>query len=404
MSAKGAALLGVVGGFLATMILIGILFAIVWFASGRSISWNTETGSEQESSSGSRIVSDQVEKKLELIKRYIDDGFLFDYADADFDTAMIKGYVDALGDPYTVYYTKDELDKMNESMNGTFCGIGVVVTMSSDLSQVLILQAYKECPAYQAGIRDGDIITGVNGASMAGKDLDYIVSLVRGEAGTNVDVTILRNGEEKTFTITRAKVEAHSLEYEMLDSGLGYIQMVSFTEVLPEQLERAFSDLTAQGAKGMIFDLRSNGGGLLSAVVNICDYLLPSGLITYTEDVKGHRTDFTSGEFAALTIPAVVLTDEYTASASEIFTAALHDYKAATVIGTNTFGKGIVQVMYTFPDGSGLKFTESRYYTPNGICIHGEGIAPDVPVEDDPETEADEQLQTAIDYLKKALQ
>ena len=411
LSAGGGAVLGAVGGFIGALILVGIIFTVTWLSSGGNISWKDDTapsGNVPQTSvspvrPGNRVVSDEVENKLEVIRSYIESGFLFDYSDVDFDSAIIKGYVDALGDPYTVYYTKEELDTMLESMNGTFYGIGVIVTMSTDLSQVLILQAYEECPAYQAGIRDGDIIVGVDGESVVGKDLDYVVSLVRGELGTKVDVTVQRGAEELTFTVTRAEVQAHSLEYEMLDNGIGYIQMISFTEVLAEQLKSAYSDLKAQGAKAIIFDLRSNGGGLLSSVVEICDYLLPSGIITYTEDVHGKRTDYRSSASSALNMPAVVLTDAYTASASEIFTAALQDYGAATVIGTQSFGKGIVQVMYTLPDGSGLKFTESRYYTPKGICIHGVGVTPDIAVDTDPEKDGDEQLDAAVEHLLKEL-
>ncbi|MBP5224882.1 MAG: S41 family peptidase [Lachnospiraceae bacterium] len=400
LSGKGGVLLGAVGGFLCALILAGILFVIVWFAAGGSLKPSpvpvpTPSG---EGDSG-RVVSDALEQKLEMVRGYIENGFLFDYEDADFDSAIVKGYVNELGDPYTVYYTKEELDAMNESMSGTFYGIGVMITLTQDLSQVLVLQAYEECPAYQAGIRDGDIITAVNGESIAGKDLDYVVTLVRGELGTTVDITVLRAGTEHTFKVTRAEVQAHSLEYEMLDNGVGYIQMISFTEVLPGQLKSAISDLQKQGLKALIFDLRSNGGGLLSAVVDICDYLLPAGIITYTEDVHGKRTEYRSGASAKLDVPAVVLTDGYTASASEIFTAALQDYGAAKVFGGKTFGKGIVQVMYTFPDGTGLKYTESRYYTPKGICIHGDGIMPDHVQEDDPETENDELIEAASAFL-----
>ncbi|MBQ9909885.1 MAG: S41 family peptidase [Lachnospiraceae bacterium] len=400
LSGKGGILLGAVGGFLSALILAGILFVIVWLSSGGSLKPSPDpVPVPSESSDSGRVVSDALEQKLEMVRGYIEDGYLFDYSEADFDSAIVKGYVNELGDPYTVYYTKEELDAMNESMSGTFYGIGVMITLTQDLSQVLVLQAYEECPAYQAGIRDGDILTAVNGESIIGKDLDYVVTLVRGELGTTVDITVQRQGEEHTFTVARAEVQAHALEYEMLDNGIGYIQMISFTEVLPEQLKSAYADLKKQGMKAVIFDLRSNGGGLLSAVVNICDYLLPSGIITYTEDVKGKRTEYRSNASAKLDVPAVVLTDGYTASASEIFTAALQDYGVAKVFGGKTFGKGIVQVMYQFPDGTGLKVTESRYYTPKGICIHGDGITPDHLTEDDPDTETDELIDAASAFL-----
>ena len=358
-----------------------------------------------EAKSGDSVLSDATEKKLRQLKEIIDEEYLFGTEDVDFDTEVIRAYMDALGDPYSVYYTPEEYNDLMESSRGTFCGIGVSIQQDIETMAVTVIQVFRGSPAEEAGVKPGDVIYAVDGVPVGQDDINLTVTKVRGAAGSQVKVTFYRpsiNGNVD-FEITRREVQVDSAVGEMLDDGIGLIQLTSFDEITYGQFVDAYNDLAAKGMKAVIFDLRNNGGGLLSSVCDIVDAMVPDGIITYTVDKNGARSEYWSDASDALNIPAVILTNENTASASEIFTAALHDYGKATVVGTTTFGKGIVQVIIPLNDGSGVKITVSRYYTPKDVCIHGEGIQPDVEVELDPETEEDEQLNEAIRILKERI-
>ena len=358
-----------------------------------------------EAKSGDSVLSDATEKKLRQLKEIIDEEYLFGTEDVDFDTEVIRAYMDALGDPYSVYYTPEEYDDLMESSRGTFCGIGVSIQQDIETMAVTVIQVFRGSPAEEAGVKPGDVIYAVDGVPVGQDDINLTVTKVRGAAGSQVKVTFYRpsiNGNVD-FEITRREVQVDSAVGEMLDDGIGLIQLTSFDEITYGQFVDAYNDLAAKGMKAVIFDLRNNGGGLLSSVCDIVDAMVPDGIITYTVDKNGARSEYWSDASDALNIPAVILTNENTASASEIFTAALHDYGKATVVGTTTFGKGIVQVIIPLNDGSGVKITVSRYYTPKDVCIHGEGIQPDVEVELDPETEEDEQMNEAIRILKERI-
>ncbi len=358
-----------------------------------------------EAKSGDSVLSDATEKKLRQLKEIIDEEYLFGTEDVDFDTEVIRAYMDALGDPYSVYYTPEEYNDLMESSRGTFCGIGVSIQQDIETMAVTVIQVFRGSPAEEAGVKPGDVIYAVDGVPVGQDDINLTVTKVRGAAGSQVKVTFYRpsiNGNVD-FEITRREVQVDSAVGEMLDDGIGLIQLTSFDEITYGQFVDAYNDLAAKGMKAVIFDLRNNGGGLLSSVCDIVDAMVPEGIITYTVDKNGARSEYRSDASDALNIPAVILTNENTASASEIFTAALHDYGKATVVGTTTFGKGIVQVIIPLNDGSGVKITVSRYYTPKDVCIHGEGIQPDVEVELDPETEEDEQMNEAIRILKEQI-
>ena len=358
-----------------------------------------------EAKSGDSVLSDATEKKLRQLKEIIDEEYLFGTEDVDFDTEVIRAYMDALGDPYSVYYTPEEYNDLMESSRGTFCGIGVSIQQDIETMAVTVIQVFRGSPAEEAGVKPGDVIYAVDGVPVGQDDINLTVTKVRGAAGSQVKVTFYRpsiNGNVD-FEITRREVQVDSAVGEMLDDGIGLIQLTSFDEITYGQFVDAYNDLAAKGMKAVIFDLRNNGGGLLSSVCDIVDAMVPDGIITYTVDKNGARSEYWSDASDALNIPAVILTNENTASASEIFTAALHDYGKATVVGTTTFGKGIVQVIIPLNDGSGVKITVSRYYTPKDVCIHGEGIQPDVEVELDPETEEDEQMNEAIRILKEQI-
>ena len=348
--------------------------------------------------SGSELLSEGTARKLSQMQEIISKYFLFESDDADYEAGVLHGYMNALEDPYSVYYTPEEYVGLMESTTGTFTGIGVVVQQEVETGYVRVVRPYHNCPGEQAGIREGDIILEVDGVSTTGVDLNIVVSWIKGEEGTSVHLTILRpsTGEQFEADVKRAKIEVETISSKMLDNDIGYIQMESFDEVTYQQFMSAFNGLKQAGMKGLIVDIRNNGGGLLSSVVDILDELLPKGIITYTEDKNGNRKNYESDADSVLDVPMAVLVNEYSASASEIFTGALKDYGAATIVGKTTFGKGIVQVILPLDDGSAVKITTSRYFTPNGVCIHEIGIDPDIAIEDDPETEEDDPLEAAI--------
>ena len=337
------------------------------------------------------------------------------YFEEDIDTELMrdniyKAIVDSLGDPYAAYYTAEELDEMLTDSEGTYYGIGSYVSMDSETGYAKLSGIFKNSPAEEAGLRDGDLIIEADGENLAGLTLNEVTAKIKGPEGTTVELTVYREGEESYlyFTVERRKVENQTVNYEMKDNGIGYIQITEFDDVTLDQFKNAYSDLNTQGMKAMVLDLRSNPGGNLDTVLDIAREMLPEGVITYTLDKSGNREDYMSEGASPITIPVVILVNGYSASASELLTGAMHDYGLATVIGTNTYGKGIVQSIYPLTDGSGIKLTTSRYYTPNGVCIHETGIAPDIEVEFDSEAyyaeeSVDNQLEYAINYLTESI-
>ncbi len=353
----------------------------------------------------SDIVTPEVIGKINAIQEKVDENFLFD-TDVDYESGILKGYLNSLNDIYTVYYTPEEYKELMESMSGSFSGIGVLVQLDEATGYVRVVKPYESSPAYAAGMRADDLITKVEGEEMSGLDLDVVVSKIRGEEGTTVNLTVYRASESKylDLTITRARIEVETVSYEMLENDIGYISMDSFDEVTYTQYMKAFNDLKAQGMKGLIVDIRNNGGGYLDVVVDILDEMLPEGIITYTEDKNGKREEYRSDAASVLDVPMAVLVNGYSASASEIFTGALQDYKKATIVGSQTFGKGIVQSIIGLNDGSAFKMTTSRYFTPNGVCIHETGITPDVVVEWPEDAEGDPDLEAATELLLEQIQ
>lgn len=350
-------------------------------------------------------VSKDTATKINKIEELIDDKYLFDYEKEDIETAIIKAYVSGLGDPYSEYYTEEEFEQIGQSAAGSYCGVGVYVTYDEDGRGIKILQVIEGGPAEDAGLEDGDIITAIDGNAIELDNFELATSPLAGEEGTKVTVTVLRNGKEKDYELTRSVIKQNYVKSGMLDNNIGYVYLAQFTASAVEQFENAVDELKKNGAESIIFDLRDNPGGVLNGAVSILDYLLPEGLIAYVEDKYGNRTDYKSTDGTdELDIPCVVLVNENSASASELFTGALKDRGYATVVGKKTFGKGIVQSLFSLGDGSGLKITVERYFTPNGVCIHGTGIEPDIEVEYDEdkfnEDGTDTQLEAAIEYLE----
>lgn len=356
------------------------------------------------------VISDKTMKKLLAIEACIDAEYLYadDIDEEVVQDAIIKGYVAGLREPYSVYFNEAETTELFESTSGTFGGIGVGIMQDNTTGLITFTQIYKNSPGEVAGFKEGDIVYKVNGEDVTSQTLDEIVSQIRGEIGTKVDITVLRgeNREEYTGTATRALIEEETVTHELKDDGIGYIQVSGFDEVTFKQFNKALDDLNNQNMQGLIVDLRSNPGGNLSTVVDMVDLILGEGTIVSIKDKNGKNDVYTSDKECKLNVPLVVLINGYSASASEIFAGAVKDYKIGTLVGTTTYGKGIVQNIYPFTDGTSLKLTCSEYFTPNGTNIHGVGIEPDVVIEyeyDENNPEKDNQLEKAIEVLKNKL-
>ena len=348
-----------------------------------------------------QVINNETKMKLESLQRIISQAFLYE---EEIDTELlresaIKGYVDGLGDPYTVYYNKEETIELLETTNGEFTGIGTAITQDPNTGYTSIVTVYEDSPAEKAGLQAGDIFYKVNGEEVISLDIDQIVSKLRGEEGTDVDITVLRGAqlEEHEVTATREVIIVTSVIYEMKEDQIGYIEVSGFEKATLAQFENALEDLKAQGMQGLVIDLRNNPGGNLSTVCDMVDLLLPAGRIVYTQTKDGARDFFYSDDAKQLDIPMAVLINGNSASASEIFAGAIQDYEWGTIVGTTSFGKGIVQQLYQLADGTCLKITTSEYFTPNGRNIHGIGIEPDVVVEYEYD---DNQLERAMECLK----
>ena len=311
--------------------------------------------------------------------------------------------VNSLGDPYTVYMNKDEFKKFNEQNSGEYMGIGVYVGVKN--GKVTVISPIEGSPAEKAGIKSDDIIVAVNGQKVE-SDVEKATSLITGKKKEEITLTIQR-GKDAPFDIKvmRDTVKTDSVKGEMIEKNIGYIQITSFNANVTNDFKKEIEALKAKGMKGMILDLRGNPGGYLSEAVGVASQFIPKGkLITYTVDKYDNKTEEVSKGGIAEGMPLVVLVDGGSASASEVVTGALRDYKVATIVGTNTFGKGIVQAPVQFNDGSALKVTISKYYTPNGENIHHKGIKPDEVVEFSKEVSSSNYSKDKDNQLKKALE
>lgn len=374
-----------------------------------------ETESTQDTTvkmlSSSSVVGKDTNKKLETIQGILDKNFYFEEDEQQKQDGIIKGYMEGLDDPYSVYYTQEEYASFMEDTEGEYVGVGVQVSQSTDTNIITVVKVF-DGPAKEAGIEEDDIITEVNGEDISDQDIDTVVDKIRGEEGTEVTITVYRSSDNQDheYTMPRQKVENPTVEYKMLDNNIGYIEVSSFYEVTAEQYIAAVEDLESQGMEGLIVDLRNNGGGLLDIAAEMLDYMLPAGKIVYTEDKDGNIIDsYNSTDDEQFTKPLAVLVNGYSASASEIFAGAIKDYEIGTLVGTNTYGKGIVQRVFPLEDGSAVKLTIAKYFTPKGNDIHEVGIKPDIEVELDTEAyresegEDDNQLQAAIDNILEKL-
>ena len=353
-------------------------------------------------------VSQETKEKLSGIQALIQKEYIGEVDEDALQTGICQGYVGALGDPYSAYYDEEQTSALMETTQGEYGGIGVVLTQNLDTGVTTASSVYEDSPAMKAGMKDGDIIYQVEGRDVSGMALEEISGSIKGEKGTTVEITVLRGEEreEVSLTITRDTIQAETVKTRMLEDEIGYLAISEFDSVTLEQYREGLAELTTQGMEGLIVDLRGNPGGNLDTVCEILDLMLPEGLIVYTEDKDGNRQEFTSDEAQEVQVPLAVLVDGNSASASEIYAGAIQDYGIGQIVGTKTYGKGVVQTIYDLKDGTSLKLTVAEYFTPNGRNIDGEGITPDVEVtyqrnENDPE--ADNQLDRAVETLQNEM-
>ena len=344
-----------------------------------------ETGAEKSGKvSGAAIDWNKVTDKEEEIYNTIDDYYLNGIDNDKMKDGIYKGMVDSLGDPYTVYYNSEEYKQFTSSSSGTYSGIGVAVSQNVTTGAITIVKTFKKGSGEKEGMKPGDVIYKVEGKKIEGLELSKVVSMIKGEEGTFVKVTVLRDGKEIEFNLERKKLEVDTVNYRMEErSGkkIGYISVSEFDEVTASQFKSAISELSKEGMEGLVIDLRDNPGGLLDVTCEMLDRMIKKGLLVYTVDKYGKRVDEDATDSDSFDKPVAILVNGNSASASEVFSGAMKDYKAATLVGTKTFGKGIVQSIVPFGDGTAMKVTVSKYYTPNGVNIHGTGIEPDVVVE-----------------------
>lgn len=363
-------------GFLWGIAVTVVLVALVVVLQGVAGRFTSATAEQTVSDIGTK-------KKLETLAEIIDSRYYEEVDSQQIEEGIYQGLMNSLGDPYSQYYKADEYKSLMDSTTGSYYGIGAVLSQDQETMQVTVLHVYKGSPAEEAGVKDGDVILAVDGAETEKEELSELVKRIKGSEGTTVSLTLQRKGVDKSLTVQveRRQVEVPTVEYQMLQDSTGYLQITEFSDVTPGQFEKAVADLEGQGMTSLIVDLRNNPGGVLESVNEILDLILPEGIIVYTEDKYGNRTDYTSKGDTYMEMPLAVLINENSASASEIFAGAIKDYEYGTLIGTTTFGKGIVQQIIPLKDGSAVKVTIARYFTPKGNYIHEVGIEPDIRLE-----------------------
>lgn len=345
-------------------------------------------------------------RKIELLNALIDKYYAGDVDGEKLEQGIYKGYIEGLEDPYSAYYDEEETQQMTEMSTGEFAGIGVLVTQDKNTGVLQAVQVYENSPADKAGIEDGDLFYKVDGEDISGQDINVVVEKIKGEAGTTVELTMLRGDsrQEKVFSVERDMVEQQTVQSEMREEGIGYIRITEFAAVTYEQYEQALGSLEAQGMERLIVDLRNNPGGNLKTVCEILDLMLPQGLIVYTEDKNGNREEYTSDGETVFEKPLVVMMNGNSASASEIFAGAVQDHGAGQIVGTQSYGKGLVQQIFDLRDGTSVKLTIAEYFTPDGRNINGTGITPDVETEyvyDEQNPDRDTQLEKAIETVRR---
>lgn len=358
------------------------------------------------------IESSNIDNYLSKIKSIISKNYLWKEKidEKKLKDSAIEGYVSGLGDKYTEYIPESEMKKFTEDIKGSFVGIGIYMVADEDTKKIVVYYPIPDSPAEKAGIKSGDIIVSVDGKQYSFEEFDTIADHIKGKEGTKVKLVIERDGKQLEFEITRKKIETNPITIKMFDNNIGYLKLPSFDEGAANRFKEKLDELKSKGAKSLIIDLRNNGGGIVDESTDIADFFLDKGkTIISTKDNNGTEEKTQSKKQKSYDMPVIVLVNENTASASEILTGALRDNEVIKVVGTKTYGKGVIQTVIPLSDGSGLKITTAEYFTPNGTEINNKGIKPDIEVKL-PDTvkslysvkESDDtQLKRAIEELSK---
>lgn len=397
-------------------VMTGIWISVILFAAGNLIGWlvgkNSLLGNNIPAISTNKseeVVTTDTTRKMMAIEEVIHKFYLEDTDAETLENGIYSGMIASLGDPYSDYYSQEELKEMEQDVEGIYFGIGAYVGIDTATQLPVVSGVIEGTPAEEAQLRDGDLIYMVDETLTQGMDTSDVVALIRGEENTTVHLTLIRDGEDDyvEVDVTRRKVESPTVSHEMLDNNIAYIQITEFDQVTIDQFAEALAVCKGSGMEGLILDLRSNPGGSLTAVCEIARKVLPEGLIVYTEDKYGEREELFCDGKNEIQVPMVVLINDYSASASEILAGAIQDYGKGVLMGTQTYGKGIVQRIISLSDGSAVKLTISNYFTPKGRNIHKVGVEPDVVVEFDGDAYYNEgfdnQLEEAVAYMKEQL-
>ncbi len=354
--------------------------------------------------------NEEIVDTLDRYRKIIDKYYLGDVNEEDLKEGAIKGYVAGLGDEYTEYISKEDMADYMADTTGNFVGVGIYMVQDTDANRIMVLSPIKGGPAERAGIQPGDYITAVDGVNYSGDQMTEASNKIKGEEGTTVKLEVLRGNETLNFELTRENIRTNPVEGEVLEGNIGYIEFSSFDEGTADEFKAKFEELQNQGITSLIIDLRNNGGGIVDEALQIANYILDKdSVILYEVDKNNNEEVEKTTDDPIINMPIVLLTNENTASSSEILAGALKDHGKATIVGTKTYGKGVIQQLLTLPDGSGLKITSEKYLTPNRTEINKIGIEPDENVELpdtvtnvlNVERSQDTQLQKAIEVLNR---
>lgn len=386
--------------FILTTILIALIVAV--FSSEFTLYYYNKANNleKTEASENADKNIDIIAENLKSFRTVIDQYYIGEIDEQKMLDETIKGYVNGLDDEYSEYMTKEEWEEFQADALGNYVGIGIYMTIDEN-GNVVILSPIEGTPAADVGLKEGDVIVNVNEESVLGFSSDEVSSKIKGEEGTKVKITVLRNNEYLDFEVERKAIKVYHVESEMLDNKIGYISLLTFDEGCSEEFKNAYEKLASEGAEKLIIDLRSNTGGLVDEALNIADMILPKGAkMLITTDSEGNKTtDVSENDPIIINKDIVLLVNEYSASASELLVGALKDNGKAIVVGKNTYGKGVIQSVFMLNDGSALKLTVNEYFTPNETKINKVGIKPDYEVDLGEDPNVDTQLNKAIEVL-----
>lgn len=405
--------LGVLIGAFSAIFLVGIAIGVTCMVTNTQIVFASRGAGNSVTQSTQSILNEEALNKINELSAY---ARVYYYNDMDLEEmrdSMYKGLVEGLGDKYSVYYNEEDYTELQLSTTGQYYGIGAGLTQNLDTMIVSVSKVYRGTPSEAAGLKNEDVILTVDGVEGTSMEVSELVKLIRGEAGTMVHLEVYRPGTDEylSFDVERADITLPSVDYELMENGIGYLLIDSFETDTAHQFQTAVEEMTAQGMQALVLDVRYNPGGMVDSVVEILDYILPEGLLVYIEDKEGNRKEYTSSGDTCMDMPIAVLINGDSASASEILAGAIKDYEYGTLIGTTTFGKGIVQTIFPLSGKDAVKLTTAKYFTPNGNYIHEVGIEPDIELEYeylDPDGEAyerqyDNQIVKAIEVLQEKL-